>query len=573
MGEFAYSGLAGRTRTELVRVFPTHGGSRELHVYRVVNVAEHPHLREPALRGTLHVLDDGEPVQVPFVYHDPERRHFVLVVPYEARNRELAERSSLLNVLMQEAVAAVPDYVRHFSVVYGAAGLSEYLERRARVDRGEELEAWSNALRREDEVIRDRARELEERALLLEDVRRSLPVGSEELELEVIDLVELDGDREVPITSVVARVRPDETMTAVDVVEDASDGDVADDADLQLVDLAFEIEFAADADVFDLPMVDAADDDDVEEIGFELGPAAASGLFQRVPAMIPPADFWRRADTELAVVVAEEAVWLFVQINGEDPSFAEGSTDLLVQFKAADQVGVVALTLHDEEADELRRTYLDPCEFGDRELLDLLASEFTATVVVYNEARELQRSFRVESPREPNVKLLLERVDRLPMPSEPAWERALECVRTAPPSVRDGNDPFEVRGPAETAEDAWKRLRALEAWSTPERIDEAVLIRSIPRTDVELARRQILLDALHFGIAPLSVLLSEAVRFGLGRDADELVAKLHKNFVSSVGSSSFSGLNGSQITLNWEALSKLGRLYGVELSGDETEPS
>ncbi len=97
-------------------------------MFRAVNVGEFPDLREPALSGALHRLDDGEPVDVPFVYHDPEARQFALVVPEGARGRELSERARLLDLLMGEDEGEVPDYVRHFSVVYGCDGLRRYVD-------------------------------------------------------------------------------------------------------------------------------------------------------------------------------------------------------------------------------------------------------------------------------------------------------------------------------------------------------------------------------------------------------------------------------------------------------------
>jgi len=100
----------------------------EVEVFRAVNVGEFPDLREPALSGALHRLDDGEPVDVPFVYHDPEARQFALVVPEGARGRELSERARLLDLLMGEDEGEVPDYVRHFSVVYGCDGLRRYVD-------------------------------------------------------------------------------------------------------------------------------------------------------------------------------------------------------------------------------------------------------------------------------------------------------------------------------------------------------------------------------------------------------------------------------------------------------------
>jgi hypothetical protein len=113
---------------ERVRVFRTDREPLEVEVFRVVNVGEYPELREPALGGTLHQLDDGEAVEVPFIYHDPEAQQFVLVIPHAARGRELSERAKLLDSLMKEHEEEVPEYVRHFAIVYGRRGLASHVD-------------------------------------------------------------------------------------------------------------------------------------------------------------------------------------------------------------------------------------------------------------------------------------------------------------------------------------------------------------------------------------------------------------------------------------------------------------
>ena len=113
---------------EGVRVFRTDREPVEIEVYRVVNVGEHPELREPALSGTLHRLEDGEVVDVPFIYHDPDAQDFALVIPQGARGRELSERAKLLDSLMKEHDEDVPDYVRHFAIVFGHHGLASYVD-------------------------------------------------------------------------------------------------------------------------------------------------------------------------------------------------------------------------------------------------------------------------------------------------------------------------------------------------------------------------------------------------------------------------------------------------------------
>jgi hypothetical protein len=123
-----------------VRVFRPGQEPVEVEVFRVVNVSEHPDLRGPALSGALHRLDDGEPIEVPYVFHDPAARQFALVIPDGARSRELSERATLLDWLMKEQETDVPDYVRHFAIVYGHRGLAH------RLDDGDVMEVDVNEL-------------------------------------------------------------------------------------------------------------------------------------------------------------------------------------------------------------------------------------------------------------------------------------------------------------------------------------------------------------------------------------------------------------------------------------------
>ncbi|MGB5696090.1 MAG: CpXC domain-containing protein [Polyangiales bacterium] len=128
MSHRPYTGPSGRTRVERVRVFRVGRKPVEVEVFRVVNVKEHPELRERVLGGTLHRLDDGEIIAVPFVYHDPEARQLILVIPHEARGREQSERAKLLESFMKEHGEEVPEYARQFVVLYGSRALRDYVE-------------------------------------------------------------------------------------------------------------------------------------------------------------------------------------------------------------------------------------------------------------------------------------------------------------------------------------------------------------------------------------------------------------------------------------------------------------
>ena len=433
-----YTGPSGQTRTERVRVFRAGRVPLEVEVFRVVNVGEYPELRQPALGGSLHQLDDGEVVDVPFIYHDPEAQQFVLVIPHGARGRELSERAKLLDSLMKEHEEEVPDYVRHFAIVYGCRGLVSHLE-----------------------------------------------------DLEAIEV-----------------------------------------------------------DVTELEPVDAS-------------PVVAS-YYPRLAGLLPPAEFWDRASTELAPLIDDEELWIFVQVGEEDhDAFSEASSDLLVQLKTVDQLPVCILVLTDTRADAVRRAYLNPVRSVDGRILELLRRDFHATVVVYSDRHQLLRSFRLEAPRASNAKMIIGRAELAPQALPELWEEAVDACRSAPIPVDRTGHPFVLENEAPTAAEALRRLKRLEAWSTPERVEEALMVVSVPRTVFELSRRRVVADALRFGLAMSNSLVLQAVRFGLAADAKQLTAALTRQFDEIVPGASAQGLDDGQIQANREALIGLCALHGT----------
>lgn len=423
---------------EGVRVFRADREPVEIDVFRVVNVGEHPELRDPALNGTLHRLDDGEVVEVPFIYHDPDAQDFVLVIPHGARSRELSERAKLLDSLMKEHDEEVPDYVRHFAIVFGRHGL------RRRID------------------------------------------DAETMDVDAAELEPVDG------TPVIASYYP------------------------------------------------------------------------RLAGLLPPAGFSDRAPAELAPVIDEDELWIFVRVTEDDhEAFTEASSDLLVQLKTVDQLPVCILALTDDGAHAVRRAYLNPVRSADGRILELLRRDFHATVVVYSGQRQLLRSFRVEAPRAANAKMIIGRAELAPRSSPERWEHAVDACRATQVSVGPIEHPFILADDASIAAEALRRLSRLEAWSSPDKTEEALLVVSVPRTVFELSRRMIVADALRFGLAMSNPLVLQAVRFGLASDAPSLVAVLTRQFDQIVSDASAQGLDDAQIQANRESLERLRVLHGT----------
>jgi hypothetical protein len=427
----------------LVRVFRPNQEPIEVEVFRVVNVSEHPDLRGPTLSGALHRLDDGEPIEVPYVFHDPAARRFVLVIPDGARSRELSERAALLDRLMNEQETDVPDYVRHFAIVYGRRGLAHHL----------------------------------------------------------------------------------------------------DDADVMEVDVS------------ELEPVD--------------GPAYVASFYPRLAGLLPRAGFAERSSTELTPLIGDDVLWLFVSIDvDESEAFAESSTDLLVQLKTVQQIPVCIIALVDPRYGAVRRAYLNPVRSADGPIIDLLRRDFRASVVVMDAERRLVRSFEVEAPRSANAKMILEQVDRAPATSNERWAEAADTCRLMPPPIGATGHPFVLESDATDAVEALERLRNLEQWSAPGRVEDALLLQSVPRTTFELSRRRIVADALRFGLAIPNALLLQAVRFGFGSDARSLVAALRQRFTEIVPAASEHRLSEAEIQVNLAALAKLEALHGTSTGPD-----
>jgi hypothetical protein len=223
--------------------------------------------------------------------------------------------------------------------------------------------------------------------------------------------------------------------------------------------------------------------------------------------------------------------------------------------------------LTDTRADAVRRGYLNPARPADGRILELLRRDFHATVVVYRDRRRLLRSFRVEAPPAANAKMSIGRTELAPQPLPGRWEEAVDACRLAPPPVDPIDHPFGLEDEAPTAAEALRRLQRLEAWSSPERIEEALLVASVPRTVFELSRRRVVADALRFGLAMSSALVLQAVRFGLATGAKDLVTALARRFDEIVPGASTQGLDESQIQSNREALERL-----LAVHGTSTEP-
>ena len=423
---------------ERVRVFRQGRELIEVAVYRVVNVKQNPELREAALRGALHALDDGEVIDVPFIYHDPAARRFVLVIPHAARGREVSERAKLLEALRKEHESDVPDYIRGFVVVYGRQGLLEHLD-----------------------------------------------------ELETMEVL---------------------------------------DAELEPLD----------------------------------EPPGAPSPYSPLANLLPRAEFWTHAHDELALLIDDEELWVFGYVRGDEhDAFERASSELLIQLEMAHELPICVLMLADRQTHCVRRAYLNPEGSADRRALELLQRDFHATVVVYSDHATLLRSFRLEAPRAANTAMILDRCKLAPPALPGRFEEAIDACRRAPPTTAQADHPFVLEDAAFNAAEALRRLQRLEAWTHPEKTEEALWIISVPKTVFELSRRMLVSDGVRFGLAMSGELLTQAVRFGFAPGPQHLLAVLEQNFEQTLSVTSDHGLSESQVLANREALTRLRQMHGT----------
>ncbi|MEM9192045.1 MAG: hypothetical protein AAGF12_22920 [Myxococcota bacterium] len=591
-----YEGVPGRTRLEPVHVTIPGGFVRSVPVYRAVNVRTDPQLKEPALSGALHRFEGGEELAIPFVYHDPALRRFALVVPETLRHEELHRRARLLEALADAAEHPIPPYVREARVVIGPKELREYVERPSIVAvsaRTEELDQREAQVRSEGEALTAREGRLKARAEEVtrreDDLRsREERTASQERDLQMRER-ELDGrlaqlrQREQEVHRDQARRASGEpSVVEVSVLDDDVE-ELSSIDELEPVDTnqssMIEPEPVRDSDVELVDDAQLLSDDDVEEVDADdaelieaveaarevTGVSAAdreseerTRIAESVnPAPAPPTAFLDDPSIQLAAS-AKDGLWLFARVDeGRENAFREGA-DLLAQLVVVQGHPVVVLALAEagHARPYTRRLALDPRAASERPVLEALRRSFEATVAIFSGSGRYERTVEVSAPRRVNVALLLERIARLDRSAELDGPTAKERALSAPPPVRDLSHPFQREDPipAENARAAADMLEKLVEWSTPEKLDRAILALSVPKDVVDGSMRQVLTDAVEHGLALPAPLLSRAVSLGVAPEPGELVERQLERFVETEGRPDRGGLTTAEVASNWEKL-------------------
>jgi hypothetical protein len=302
---------------------------------------------------------------------------------------------------------------------------------------------------------------------------------------------------------------------------------------------------------------------------------ARADYFPRLAGVLPRSTFVDHMATDLAALVADDELWLFARLDEHSMhSFSESSASLRLQLKRLHQVQVCVLTLYDEVTRDSRSAFLNPDRDIDAPVLELLARDGCATLILSDSEGSLVRSFRIEAPLETNARLILDRSERAPTPAPERWSAAVEEAREALPSDCEPH-PFVTTGEPAPVAHALARLRLLERWSTPDRLDRALLQLGVPAPEIELARREIIGDAVRYGLSMTDALLADAVGFGFARDPKSLVETMEACFEQTATVPDHK-LSADEVEANRAALQRQRERYGTSTAHDQSctmEPS
>jgi hypothetical protein len=235
-------------------------------------------------------------------------------------------------------------------------------------------------------------------------------------------------------------------------------------------------------------------------------------------------------------------------------------SELWIQLHAIDRFPLTLLMLiADPEASDPNRLWwpLDLRLAAHREVAQTLRRSFRAEVRLVDQDLEPLRSFEIEGPRELNAAVVLGRAKRaledLP-PGDELYEAAVRAVSslsrplgTKPPPPLD----TERLPPPNGLEDTRGQLETLAEWTTGERRDELVLVRSFPLDHLEAIAAELIGSAVERGIALPEPMAERAVESGHAADRGRLAARLLEAFDSWTSESGAVDLATAQ---NWKRL-------------------
>jgi hypothetical protein len=543
--DLPYAGVLGRTRSEAVQVLMPDGSLRSLSVYVGIDAVADPALAALARAGTLHHVAEGVELALPFVYHDPVARIFLLVLPESLRHRALALRAEIMLGLASEPQHPVPDYARDVELVVGAHGLVARLEDGSRklvlVDADAAQVASARALaRRERELLRrERLIEARERAMRLP--------GPVLAAIHESDIEELDDQSDDELYEA-------EELEGIEADEDGDSGEADDASELEEVE---DLEDEAYVDEETETFSDASDVIAVYD-----------------PSLLSPEGLAFEQGSQLWLTEGSGAAWLFVR-GRPGSRRQDAEMELLVQLDPTLEVPVVLVSLvfDVDGSPEVRRGVVDPFAPAQLRALYLLAQYFEVQLVAVS-AHGNEHFATLHTPREGNVRAILAQLERLGELDRDRWERARDAALASPPPWRDLTHPFQSELASDaplTATEAAVLLDELGDWLSPERQARVRLALCVPDEVVDARYRTGIGHALDWGLSLSRELAARALELGIEKDEGALLRRRIEGLCRTSRETDFGGLEQGVLRAEWsDALEQAARL-GVSLTDDARE--
>jgi hypothetical protein len=266
----------------------------------------------------------------------------------------------------------------------------------------------------------------------------------------------------------------------------------------------------------------------------------------------PPAGFAEIGAFGMAVRFEKSELWLFVQLDEEHADAYDEEAELLVQLLDIDGRPVVMFALLGADG-AVARAAVDGVASETRAMLERIERVFRAQVALYV-AGEQRATRMILAPREANARAILERLTRArPSSAVAAPDAIARALKRAPP-VRDDQLPFGPPRPqAASTSSVLSALERLAQWAQPDKLEQALLVYSIPKHVIDASCRRVLRAAIGFGIALPPRLTELAIEHKLAEDTSQLVREQLAAFRQRVERGQ-NDLDPAATMRNWELL-------------------
>ncbi len=610
-----YEGLPGQTRYESVHLVEPDGSLRSIAVCRAVNVRTHPELRARVLAGLLHRLDDGRELAVPFVYHDPDALKFALVIPPQLAHVELKEWSKLMGEIAGDTRHAVPAYVKDSMTVLGIAALTRFLETDTDSARSQTIVIAQSIPPEREQLLLQRERELaeQERSLIrmaegftaregtLLRREEQLETARVDLEIREAELNERASARELRSGGGWQQVsgssqQNDATVVANFTRELAANAALVSDSEQvaaggtgtsthRSVPPPLRPRTRPSGGPPPLPHRPHATPPPLTTRRFDDAPTVVARPSEPPPLpghlaeAIPreavtsdedhlaepapepeveaPAYFEAQRPGQMALKLADDELWLFVQLDQEHQIVFRRGAELMLQYAETDGYPVVVLSLVDQNDEDpyAIRLALDGRAEADMRVIEHLSRSFRARVALHVDGLFTQ-TVTVSTLREGVAQAICDKIDALPHDHHggPSPADALVRVLHSPPPLWNDDLPF---GPARRETPSTVAVQAavdqLSSWLRPDKLAQATLIYSVPRHVIDASLRRVVRAAIVFGIALPSELAKLAVEHAVVADEHTLLRDQLQAFRQRVEQGE-NDLGAEATRHNWDAL-------------------